>query len=117
VAAVAQDAAEMSGELAGTLRERVEVQRRDGARDAIGGAVGDWVSLGTAWAAIEFDRAGAGVAADAADASPWWRVTMRARDISVGDRMLWGGRVLAVRSVERDPRFPDRLRARAEEAR
>lgn len=107
----------MSGELAGALRERVELQRRDGARDAIGGAVGDWVPLGMAWAAIEFDRAGAGVVADVADARPWWRVTMRARDILVGDRMLWGGRMLAVRSVERDPRFPDRVRVRAEEAR
>ena len=107
----------MSGELAGALRERVELQRRDDARDTIGGAVGDWVSLGMAWAAIEYERAGAGVAGDAADASPWWRVTMRALDVSVGDRMLWIGRVLAVRSVERDPRFPDRLRARVEEAR
>ena len=105
-------------ELAGALRERVELQRRDDARDAIGGAVGEWVSLGMAWAAIIFDRSGAGIIGDAADASPWWRVTMRARaDVSVGDRMLWNGRVLMVRSVERDPRFPDRLHARAEEAR
>jgi len=108
----------MTGELTGMLRERVEMQRRDAARDAIGGAVGDWVSLGMAWAAFEYDRAGAAVAGDAAEASPWWRVTMRAREgLSVGDRMLWNGRVLTVRSVERDPRFPDRLRVRAEEAR
>lgn len=108
----------MNGELAGTLRGRVELQRRDGARDAIGGAAGAWVSLGMAWAAIEYDRAGQAVAGDAADASPWWRVTMRARDeLLVGDRLLWNGRVLAVRSVERDPRFPDRLRLKAEEAR
>jgi len=108
----------MSAELAGDLRERVELQRRDGARDAIGGAVGAWVSLGMAWAAVEYERIGVGVAGEAADASPWWRVTMRARgDVSVGDRLLWNGRVLAIRSVERDPRLPDRLRLRAEEAR
>lgn len=108
----------MSGELAGTLKERVELQRRGGGRDALGGAAGSWELLGLAWAAVEYDRPGSGAVAGAADDSPFWRVTMRARDdVAVGDRLLWGGRVLSVRSVERDPRRSDRLRLRAEEAR
>jgi head-tail adaptor len=105
-------------ELAGALRERVELQRRGSGRDALGGAAGAWELLGVTWAAIEYERAGAGTVAGAADDGPFWRVTMRARgDVAVGDRLLWNGRVLGVRSVERDPLRPDRLRLRAEERR
>lgn len=108
----------MSAELAGALRERVELQRRSGERDAIGGAAGDWQTFGSAWAAIEYERAGPAARADAADDCPLWRVTLRARDdVAAGDRLLWGGRTLSVRSVERDPRRPDRVLLRAEEAR
>jgi SPP1 family predicted phage head-tail adaptor len=105
-------------ELAGALRERVILQRRAEARDGLGGATGGWVSLGSAWAAIDYERAGPGVIAGALDDAPLWRVTMRVRgDVSAGDRLLWGERVLRVRRVERDPRTRDFLRLRAEEAR
>jgi head-tail adaptor len=108
----------MSAEFSGALAERIELQRRGAERDALGGAAGEWATFGSAWAAIEYERPGPATVADAADDSPLWRVTMRARDdLAVGDRLLWGGRILSVRSVERDPRRRDRLRLRAEEAR
>ena len=74
-------------ELAGALRERVEVQRRGAGRDALGGLVGAWETIGLAWAALGYERAGAAVVAGAVDASPWWQVVMRTRDdLAVGDR-------------------------------
>jgi head-tail adaptor len=108
----------MKGELAGTLSERVEVQRRDGARDALGGAVGDWASLGFAWAGLRPDGTGAAVAGGVADSQQRWRVTLRARDdLMIDDRILWSGRRLRVLSVTQDPGPPDRILIRAEEER
>lgn len=108
----------MIRELAGALGERIELQRRGNGRDALGGADGGWISLGFAWAGIEYERAGPGVAAGAIEDGPRWRVTMRARDdVAAGDRLIWGARVLRVRSVLRDPRWRDRLILGAEELR
>lgn len=108
----------MSGELAGRLSERIELQRRGPGRDALGGADGAWASLGFAWAGIEPERAGPGVAGGAIEDAPRWRVTMRARgDVAAGDRLLWGARVLRVRGVLRDPRRRDRIVLSAEELR
>lgn len=108
----------MSGELAGALSERIELQRRGTARDALGGAAGDWASLGFAWAGLEPDGAGAAVAGQAADSQPRWRVTLRARDdLMLDDRRVWRGRRLRVRSVAQDPRLPDRILLKVEEER
>jgi len=80
--------------------------------------MGRWTSLGLAWAAIEHDRAGPGIAGGAIEDAPRWRVTLRARDdVAAGDRMIWGERVLRVRSVLRDPRWRDRIILSAEEYR
>ena len=108
----------MSRELAGALSERVDLQRRGSGRDALGGADGTWTSLGLAWAAMEHDRAGPGIAGGAIEDAPRWRVTLRARDdVAAGDRLIWGERVLRVRSVLRDPRWRDRIILSAEEYR
>ena len=105
-------------ELAGALRERVQIERRGEARDALGGATGGWIALGSAWAAVEYERPGPGTAAGAREDRPLWRVTMRARsDVAVGDRLVWAGKQLGVRSVERDPRWRELLILRAEEMR
>lgn len=108
----------MRGELAGALSERVELQRRGGARDALGGAAGDWASLGFAWAGVRPDGTAAAVTGEAADGQPRWRVTLRARsDLMIEDRILWVGRRLRVLSVTRDPSLPDRVLIKAEEER
>lgn len=108
----------MTGELAGMLRERIELQRRGNARDPLGGAEGAWASMGFSWARIEHERGGPPVAGGAIEDAPRWRVTVRARDdVAAGDRLMWGGRVLRVRSVLRDPRWRDRLFLSAEEQR
>ena len=108
----------MSGdEFAGTLTQRVTIERRAGDRDQAGGATGGWPAIATTFAAI----APAGTtdieAGEALDARPRWGVTMRPADVIFGDRLRWGARLLAVRSVVADPRTPDRMMLECEEER
>lgn len=109
----------MRAELSGRLRTRVVIERRESARDAIGAANGDWVTMRSAWAEIAPEGLGAVAQADAASAMPRWSVTIRfeAPVPAVGDRVLWGGRTLRVRAVIADPRTPDRLTLSTEEQR
>jgi head-tail adaptor len=109
----------MSGELAGRLRERVTIVRREDARDVLGAASGDWVTLRNAWVEIAPDAIGASAQADVRSAMPRWTVTMRGEAPlpAIGDRVLWAGRTLMVRSVTADPRRPDELRLGTEEER
>lgn len=100
----------MSGELAGRLRSRVAIQRRAADRDTIGGATGDWVTIGQAWAGLAPDGTGDVAAADARRAAPRWQVTLRAgADVTIGDRLIWRGRKLRVRRLSEDPAQPDRI--------
>lgn len=108
----------MTGELAGTLRERVTIEQREDARDALGAAVGNWLPNGEVWAAVVPDGTGNAVAGDVREAGHRWVVTVRTRDgIAPGDRLVWWGRLLTVTAVEHDPRQPDRMRIRALEQR
>jgi len=108
-----------TGELAGRLRERVTIQRRNPARDAVAGAAGEWVEIGTAWAEIVPTAHAAQVSGDALAAMPCWRVTLRAPGaaIAIDDRMVWHGRMLRVRAIHADPRTPDRITLHMEEQR
>jgi head-tail adaptor len=83
-------------EIAGTLSERVTIERRDPARDAIGGATGGWTGEGSFWAAIRAERA------DGFDAPARWRVTLRGRDIGFEHRIGWAGRHLRVVAIADD---------------
>jgi len=108
----------MSGELAGRLRERIAIVRREPIRDAGGGASEGWATIGPAWAAIEPDGSGDLTAGDARAASPRWRVTLRlGADVTVGDRLTWGQRRMRVRRRIDDPATPDRFTLHAEEER
>lgn len=109
----------MSGTLAGRLRERVTIERRATARDALGGANGGWSPLRSGWAGIEPDREGAAVSGEALSAMPRWTVVMRreAPMPELGDRIGWQGRRLRVRAVAWDPRTPDRIAIDTEEER
>ncbi len=109
----------MTAELAGRLRTRVIIERRENGRDAIGAANGDWITMRNAWVEIAPETVGPIAQADARAAMPHWTVTMRleAPLPTIGDRMLWSGRKLRVRAVIADPRTPDRLTLSMEEER
>lgn len=103
-------------ELAGRLRERIAIERRDPARDATGGAAGEWLGVGQAWAAIEPVGRVAAVEADALRARLRWAVTLRSEaEVRIDDRLIWRGNRLRVRRLVPDPRTPDRLVVEAEE--
>ena len=106
------------GELTGRLRSRIAIERRDAARDPLGGASGDWIPIGHAWAELAPDGTGDPVAGDARGMMPRWRVTLRTgSDVAIGDRILWRGRRLRVRRRIEDPAVPDRFTINAEEER
>ncbi len=110
----------MSGaEFAGTLAERVCLQRRSGERDDLGGADGAWSAGVTVWAAMAPAAPAAWGQGDRPGASARWRATIRASgaDVLPGDRLTWRGTAYAVRSVEADPATPDRLLLTVEEDR
>ncbi|NJC32821.1 head-tail adaptor [Sphingomonas jejuensis] len=98
----------MTGELAGALTQRVTLLRANQARDPLG-AVAGWTATGESWAAVTPAGRGAANAADAAEALPVWRVTMRPRPLSPGDRLHWRGRTLELVAVEEDPAAGDRM--------
>lgn len=109
----------MRGELSGRLRTRVIIERREDARDVLGAASGDWIVMRSAWAEIAPEGAGPIAEAEARAAMPRWMVTMRSEAPvpTIGDRVLWAGRRLRVRSVGTDPRAPDAVRLSTEEER
>lgn len=103
--------------LAGTLGERVTIERRGAERDALGGAAGEWAEVATLWAAVAPLGVGAGVVGEAVAAMMGWDVTIRAADVAMGDRLRWRGRVLRLTAIRVDPRAPDRLVLSAREER
>lgn len=110
---------ERAGSLAGRLRTRVIIERREDARDVLGAASGDWIMMRSAWVEIAPEGTGPIGEADARAAMVRWTVTMRfeAPLPAIGDRILWAGRKLRVRSVMADPRVPDQLTLSTEEER
>jgi len=105
-------------EFAGTLKERVTIERRLGNRDTLGGAVGAYAYDGQAWAAISPLIPADLAVADSLSALPRWQVTMRKREgIDPRTRLVWRGRFLGVRAVVSDPRDPARMVLTCEEKR
>ena len=93
----------MSAEFAGGLRQRVALERRLTAFDRIGGASGDWVGDGAAWARITSLPAESG--------EDRWAVLIRARaGLGPDTRLHWRDQLLCVEQVEHDPQTPDRMR-------
>lgn len=104
----------MGDELAGTMVERVAIERFVEARDDAGSAVGEWRGEGSAWAAIVPDGAGASLG-EARRSRRRWRVTLRgAAAVGLTSRLVWRGEWLSVLAVERDPRRVDRVVLRCE---
>lgn len=108
----------MSGEFAGSLRERVTIEQPNPARDALGGRAGGYLYDGAAWAGVSPLLPADLSEADALSALPRWSVTLRKREGIVPDtRLVWRGRYLRVRGVVSDPAHPARMVLTCQEVR
>lgn len=105
-------------EFAGTLRERIVIERPVSLRNAMGLQEPGWEEVCRCLAAVALDSVGAESEAQALSAMPKYRVTIRQRDgIALGQRVRWNGRSLMVRQLLDDPRTRDRIVMRCEEVR
>ena len=105
-------------EFAGTLRERVIIQRPVSLRNAMGLQEPGWEDVCRCLAAVTLESVGAESEAQALSAMPKYRVTIRERDgIALDQRVRWNGRSLMVRQLLDDPRARDRIVMRCEEVR
>lgn len=93
--------------LAGRLRQRVTLERKSPARDALGGSTGEWLADGQHWAEL----------APGSAERRWTAMMRRGPVIEIGDRLVWKGRLLRVTAAIADPWMPDRLRLACEEMR
>lgn len=108
----------MSGEFAGTLRERVTIERPVSVRNAMGLQEPGWEQVCRCLAGIVLESIGPESEAQALSAMPRFRVTIRRRDgIALDQRVTWKGRKLVVRQLLDDPRDKDRIAMRCEEVR
>ena len=105
-------------EFAGTLRERIIIQRPGEERSAMGLLTAGWEEVAHCLAAITPDGAGAEREGQALSAMSRFRVAIRLREgIAIDQRILWGKRVLMIRQFSDDPRGRDRIMMRCEEIR
>jgi len=105
-------------EFAGTLRERIAIDRPTTLRTPTGLQESGWEEIARCLAAIQLEGVGPESEGQAFSAMPKLRVTIRRRGgIGVDHRARWGTRVLMIRQLLDDPRYPDRLVLRCEEVR
>lgn len=108
----------MSQEFAGTLRERVVIERPVSLRNAMGLQEPGWEQICRCLASVVLDSVGAESEAQALSSMPRFRVTIRTREgIALDQRISWNGRKLMVRQLLDDPRAKDRIVMRCEEVR
>lgn len=108
----------MSGEFAGTLRERIAIERPVSLRNEMGLQVPGWEPVCRCLASVALESVGAESEAQALSAMPRYRVTIRTREgIALDQRIHWKGRMLMVRQLLDDPRDRDRIAMRCEEVR
>ena len=105
-------------EFAGTLRERVVIERPISSRNAMGLQEPGWEPVCRCLASVILETVGAEAEAQALSALPRFRVTIRRRDgIALDQRISWSGRKMMVRQMLEDPRAKDRIVMRCEEVR
>ena len=105
-------------EFAGTLRERLLIERPVSLRNDMGLQEPGWESVCRCVGAVVLETVGAESEAQALSAMPRYRVTIRRREgIAIDQRISWKGRSLMVRQLLDDPRTRDRVVMRCEEAR
>lgn len=105
-------------EFAGTLRERIAIERPITRRTAAGLQEAGWEAVASCLAAIVLEGVGPESEGQTLSAMPRLRVTIRRRaGISIDQRIRWQARILMIRQLLDDPRTPDRLVLRCEEVR
>ena len=105
-------------EFAGTLRERITIERPTTSRTPEGLQQPGWEPVASCLAAIAVEGVGPESEGQALSAMPRLRVTIRRRSgVTIDQRIRWKSRTLMVRSVVDDPRLPDRLVLRCDEVR
>lgn len=108
----------VSREFAGSLKERVIIERPTGERTVLGAQAAGWEVVARCLASVVPEGAGAESEGQALSAMARFKVTIRARDgVAVGQRVRWGERVMAVRARIDDPALRDRILLRCEEVR
>lgn len=108
----------MSGEFAGTLSERIRIERQAATRNAMGLQEYGWEPLLRCNAAVTVEGAGPESEAMALSAMPRFRVVIRRRDeVAIDQRIVWKKRLLMIRQLLDDPRAKDRITLRCEEVR
>lgn len=108
----------MRGEFAGTLKERIRIERPVDLRTDSGLQQAGWEPVASCLAAIVAEGAGPEAEAQALSAMPRFRVTIRWREgVSVGQRVMWDERAMLVKQRIDDPMLRDRILLRCEEVR
>lgn len=108
----------MSGEFAGTLKERIRIERPVSLRTDGGLQQAGWEPVASCLAAVTAEGVGSEAEGQALSAMPRFRVTIRRRDgISVGQRVIWDERAMLVKQRIDDPKLRDRILLRCEEMR
>jgi head-tail adaptor len=105
-------------EFAGTLRERVIIERAVPSRNAMALQETGWEQVCSCLAAITLESIGAESVGQALSAMPRYRVTIRRRDgIEINQRVRWNGRSFITGQLLDDPRKKDRIVMLCEEVR
>ena len=108
----------MSSEFAGTLRERILIERPISTRNMMGLQEPGWEEVCRCLASVVLESIGPEAEAQALSPMPKYRVTIRQRDgIALDQRITWSGRKMIVRQLLNDPRQTDRIVLRSEEVR
>jgi SPP1 family predicted phage head-tail adaptor len=105
-------------EFAGTLRERILIERPISVRNEMGLQEPGWEEVCRCLASVTLESVGAEAEGQALSAMPRFRVTIRWREgIALDQRVSWNGRKLMIRQLLDDPRAKDRIAMRCEEVR
>jgi head-tail adaptor len=105
----------VSGEFAGTLNERILIERPVATRNALGLQEYGWETVCRCLAAVAAEGVGPEAEAMALSAMPRFRVTIRKRDgIAIDQRVSWKGGLMMIRQLLEDPRSRDRITLRCE---
>ena len=108
----------MTAEFAGTLRERILIERPVSLRNAMGLQQPGWEEVCRCLASVVLESVGAESEAQALSAMPKYRVTIRTREgIALDQRITLRARKLMVRQMLDDPTAKDRITMRCEEVR
>jgi len=105
-------------EFAGSLRERITIERPVTTRSAAGLQEAGWEPVATCLASIVLEGVGPESEAQALSVMPRLRVMIRRRNgVAIDQRIRWRSKMLMIRQLLDDPRLPDRIVLRCEEVR